>query len=107
MKPIVSDALVVAALLSAAAANPTGAAGNDDHLMLSLTACVSQSAQETIHRSHAFVIEQIRDALAKDCAGIISNVTARDGKEKTAAAISYIGKGIIMMHDKGNPQFNP
>src|SRR5581483_9482489 len=96
-----------AALLSAAALAPTGATAHDDHLMLSLTACVSQSAQQTIHASHAFVMARIREGVAKDCAGIISNVTARDGNEKTAAAIAYIGKGIALMHDKGDPQFNP
>ena len=85
----------------------TGVAAKDDHLMLSLTACVSKSAQQTIHRSHVFGIEQIRNGVAKDCAGIISNVSARDGQEKTAAAITYIDKGIVLMHDKGNPQFNP
>ena len=95
-----------AALVSGAAAS-TEAASREDPLMLSLTACLSQSAQQTIRGSGAFVMERIRNAAAKDCAGIISNVTARDGQEKTAAAISYIGKGIVLMHDKGNPQFNP
>jgi hypothetical protein len=83
------------------------AAAHDDHLMLSLTACVSQSAQQTIHQAHAFNMEQVRSALAKDCQGVIAAVSTRDGEDKTNAAITYIGKGIVMMHDKGNPQFNP
>ena len=83
------------------------AAAQDDHLMLSLTACVSQSAQQTIHQAHAFDMEQVRSALAKDCQGVIAAVSTRDGEDKTNAAITYIGKGIVMMHDKGNPQFNP
>lgn len=107
MKLMIGTTLFGAALLSAAALAPAWAVAQDDHLMLSLTACVSQSAQQTIHTSHAFVMERIREGVAKDCAGIISNVTARDGQEKTAAAITYIDKGIALMHDKGNPQFNP
>lgn len=98
--------LAAVALVSAAVASGNAAA-HDDHLMLSLTACVSQSAQQTIHEAHAFNMEQVRSALAKDCQGVIAAVSARDGEDKTDAAITYIGKGIVMMHDKGNPQFNP
>lgn len=83
------------------------AVAQDDHLMLSLTACASQSAQQTIHQARAFNMEQVRSALAKDCQGVIAAVSARDGEDKTNAAITYIGKGIVMMHEKGNPQFNP
>lgn len=92
--------LISAGIISASAAQ-------DDHLMLSLTACVSQSAQQTIHQARAFNMEQVRSALTKDCRGVIAAVAARDGEDKTDAAITYIGKGIVMMHDKGNPQFNP
>ncbi|HLH49821.1 MAG TPA: hypothetical protein VKV96_10805 [Roseiarcus sp.] len=104
---LIGTTLFGAALCSAAALAPNGAFAHDDHLMLSLTACVSQSAQQTIHMSRAFVMERIREGVAKDCAGIISNLAARDGDEKTAAAIAYIGKGVALMHDKGNPQFDP
>jgi hypothetical protein len=98
--------LAAAALVSAVVGSASAAA-QDDHLMLSLTACVSQSAQQTIHQAHAFDMSQVRSALAKDCQGVIAAVSARDGADKTDAAITYIGKGIVMMHDKGNPQFNP
>lgn len=98
---------VAAIALMGGAAGSGNAATQDDHLMLSLTACVSQSAQQTIHQAHAFDMEQVRSALAKDCQGVIAAVSTRDGEDKTNAAIAYIGKGIVMMHDKGNPQFNP
>lgn len=98
---------VAAIALMGGAAGSANAAAQDDHLMLSLTACVSQSAQQTIHQAHAFDMEQVRSALAKDCQGVIAAVSTRDGDDKTNAAIAYIGKGIVMMHDKGNPQFNP
>lgn len=98
---------VAAIALMGGAAGSANAAAQDDHLMLSLTACVSQSAQQTIHQAHAFDMEQVRSALAKDCQGVIAAVSTRDGEDKTNAAIAYIGKGIVMMHDKGNPQFNP
>ena len=98
---------VAAIALMGGATGSANAAGQDDHLMLSLTACVSQSAQQTIHQAHAFDMEQVRSALAKDCQGVIAAVSTRDGEDKTNAAIAYIGKGIVMMHDKGNPQFNP
>ena len=98
---------VAAVALIGGAMGSGNAAAQDDHLMLSLTACVSQSAQQTIHQAHAFDMEQVRSALAKDCQGVIAAVSTRDGEDKTNAAITYIGKGIVMMHDRGNPQFNP